>query len=177
MNLRAKLSQRPQAEQIHEIVTYIGGSPARFTELIDLVLEGDKVISQYAAWLISHCMQQNPHLILPHLEALIHNLDKPNLNDSVIRSTVKALAVIGDIPEELQGLALQRCFDYLLNPKIVVSIQVHAMQTVFNISKNEPDLLEELKMVIAERMPHGTAGYKARGRRIIKDIDKVLSAR
>ena len=140
--------------------------------LIDLVLEGDDTISKYASWIISHCMERYPHLVLPHIEDLLKNLERVRLNDSVLRSTVKALSM-ADIPHDLQGYALQHCFDLLLNPKSAVAIQVHAMQTIFNISRKEPDLLQELQMVIEEGLPYGTAAYQSRGRRILKEIGKL----
>ncbi|HFA49334.1 MAG TPA: hypothetical protein ENJ95_09990 [Bacteroidetes bacterium] len=173
MDLQAEFSKRPSRARALEIAAYIGDSPARFAQLIGLVLTGDDTVSKYASWLISHCMQANPQLVRPHIGALIKNLEKPKLSGSVVRSTVKALAET-DIPPDLQGHALQHCFDFLLDPKTEVAIQVHAMQTIFNISKNEPDLLRELQMVIEEGMPHGTAGYRARGKRILKGIGKVL---
>ncbi len=176
MDLRQELSQRPHKPEVLKIAAYIGSDPDRFAQLIDLVLEGDPTISKYASWLINHCMNRYPYLIQPHLEALINNLGKLKLNDPVVRSTVKALADAGDIPEELQGHALQYCFDYLLNPKVAVAIQVHSMQTAFNISKNEPDLLRELAEVIEERLPQGTAGYKSRGKRILKEIGEILAS-
>ena len=176
MNLRSELSQRPDKKKELEIVSYIGNDPARFAELVSYMLEGDETISKYASWLFGHCMEKTPWLIRPHLYALVNNLEKPNLNDSVKRSTVRALSGLKDIPEDLQGHLLQHCFDYLLDPKVAVAIQVHAMQNVFNISKNEPDLLRELQMVIEENMPHTTAAYKARGKRILGQIRKILAA-
>ena len=174
MDLAIELSRRPDKNRVVEITAHIGNSTTRFAELITCILKGDDSVSKYGSWLLSHCIQQNPQLVQPHLGALISNLERPALNDSVVRSTVKALAEV-DIPADLQGHALQHCFDYLLDPKVAVAIHVHAMQTIFNISKNEPDLLRELQMVIEENMPHGTAAYKARGRRILEKIKKILA--
>lgn len=174
MNLKAEVSQRFHKERAHEIAAWLAEDPARFAELIELVLSDDIELSKYSSWLINHTMDIDRDIILPHLEVLIHNLAKPKLHDWTVRSTVKALAE-ADIPEALQGHALQYCFDYLLDPKTAVAIQVHAMQTIFNISKNEPDLLRELREVIAERMPHGTAGFKSRGGKLLREIGKILT--
>jgi hypothetical protein len=173
MDLRSTLSQRCHKETSHQIARYIGSDQGRFSELMELVLGDDDQLSKYSAWVVQHCLENNPQLIEPHLEAMIQNLGKSNLNDSVVRSTVKALAET-EIPEYLQGRVLQLCFDYLLDPKVAVAIRVHAMQAIFNISKNEPDLLMELLEVILEWMPYGSAGFNSRGRKILKDIGKIL---
>ncbi len=177
MDLPNELSHCPDKEQIHRLTNYIGDDPKRFAELINCILHGDDAVSKYGSWLLGHCMRQYPHLVKPHLAALINNLHTPGLHDSVRRGTVKALAEVDEIPETLQGYALQHCFDMLLNPKTAVAIQVHAMQTAFNISQNEPDLLRELQTVIEEGMPLGTAGYRSRGGKILQKISQLLQGR
>ena len=173
MDLRSMVSTRFHKETSHKIADWIGSNQDRFTELMDLVLGDDDEISKYSSWIINHCMEENPQLIEPHVEAMILNLDKPNLNDSVIRSTVKALSET-NIPEHLQGRALELCYNYLLDPKTAIAIRVHAMQMIFNISKNEPDLLRELQVAIQDWMPHGSAGFKSRGNKILKKISRIL---
>jgi hypothetical protein len=175
MDLQHELSQRPDKEKVLEIAACIGDDQDQFSQLIDIVIHGEEPVSRYGSWLMNHCMEQHPQLVQPHLAALMEKLSRPKLSEWIVRSTVKAMAEAGEFPEELQGHALQHCFDYLLDPKTAVAIQVHAMQTAFNISKNEPDLLNELKMVIEERLPYGTAAYKSRGKRIVKAINKLLS--
>ena len=173
MDIRTTLSQRCSKEISHEIARYIGSDQERFSELMELVLGDDDQLSKYSSWVVQHCLQKQPQLINRHLEAMIQNLDKSNLNDSVVRSTLKALAETG-IPEHLQGRVLQLCFDYLLDPKVAVAIRVHAMQAIFNISKNEPDLLMELREVIQEWMPYGSAGFRSLCSKILKEIEYIL---
>jgi hypothetical protein len=173
MDLRSEIIQRFGREKAHWLAHYIVQDEAYFAELIGYVLSDDEEESKYACWLISHCMHIDPAIVRPHLGPLIHHLAKPGLPEGTVRSIVKALAET-DIPENLQGYALQYCFDLLLDPAQAVAIQVHAMQTVFNLSQNEPELLTELREVIEAGMEHGTAGYQSRGRKILKAISKNL---
>ena len=96
----------------------------------------------------------------------------PKLHDAVVRNSMRILSS-QDVPERLQGYLLEICFDFLMSTKVPVAIKVHAMQVIFNISQNEPDLLNELRMVIEEQMPYGTTGFKSRGRKILKRIGKL----
>ncbi len=172
MNLKEVLSQHCSKPTCLAIRDWIGSDADRFAELVGIMLSGDEVSSKYAAWVFSHVVEERPRLIRAHLPALIANLDRPGNSDSVVRSTVKALASV-DLPEEVQGPALQKGFDLLMDPAVPVAIRVHAMQTVFNISKKEPDLLRELKEVIEEGMLTGSTGYRARGRRLLKEIGEL----
>ena len=48
------------------------------------------------------------------------------------------------------------------------------MQVLYNVCQKEPDLANELKIVIEEFLPHGTAGFKSRGGKILKKLNKLL---
>ena len=173
MNIRTELLKEHSKAQAKKISEFIGNDPSRFAELIDLFLNDENLLAQRAAWVLSHCTDVFPHLIRPHLNDLVENLKKPNLHDAIPRNTLRAMTE-QQIPEPLQGHLLNICFDYLLSTKHPVAIKIHAMQIVFNISKNEPDLLNELKMVIEERLPYGTAGFKSKGNKIIKAINDIV---
>lgn len=174
MDLRTAILKEHSKSQTLKIVDYIGESQELFDELITLFLADEYRVTQRAAWVLSHCAEARPQLMAPHLETLVMNLKKSNLHDAVVRNSVKILSEL-EIPETLQGHALDICFDYLLSQKLPVAIKVHAMQVVFNVSKNEPDLLQELKMVIEEQLPFGSAGFKSRGKRILQGIAKILN--
>ncbi len=174
-DLCTELLKEHSKAQVLKIMEYIGADQSKFDELIGLFLNDESRIAQRAAWAVSHCVESRPHLIQPHLENMVFNLKEPKLHDAVVRNTVKILAEL-DIPETLQGHIINIYFDYLLSQKTPVAVKAHAMQVVFNIARNEPDLLGELKMVIEEQFPYGSAGFKSRGKRILKDINKIINS-
>lgn len=173
MNLHAALSQRIHKEEAQAIAAYIGTDAGRFAQLIELVLGEDQTAAKYGSWIIAHVMEKHPQLIQPHLEAILSFMRSSNTSQTLLRALVKALAEAGDIPEALQGEALQHCYNLLLDPKTPAAIQVHAMQTIFNLSKSEPDLLRELREVLLEGMPYGSAAYQARAKRLLGLIQKM----
>jgi hypothetical protein len=173
MDLRAILSGRPSKQIILGLAESIGADSGQFAGVVNLVLANEKLVSQYAAWLLDHCLAKHPQLARPHLHSLIGILRMPKPQKGIVRATMKALSN-ADIPEELKGLALQHCYERLLDPAEEAAVRVFSMQAVFNISKNEPDLLRELQMVIEEGMEYGTAGYQSRGRRILGEIGRLL---
>ena len=48
------------------------------------------------------------------------------------------------------------------------------MTVLYNLCKKEPDLANELRILIEEQMLYGTAGFKSRGKRILKELKKLL---
>ena len=94
-------------------------------------------------------------------------------HDAVKRNTVRLLQGV-DLPEELMGRVVDICFKFLLDVKEPVAVRVFSMQVLYNICLKEPELADELRIVIEEFMPHGTAGFKSRGKRILKGLQKLL---
>ncbi len=172
MDIRAALLEEHSKEQTLMITNYIGKSQKRFDQLMDLFLGDEYRVTQRAAWVVSHCADAYPKLIQPHLKRILDNLERPNLHDAIKRNTLKALSE-WDLPEELLGQAATISFDLLASPTEAIAIRVHAMTIIYNICHKEPDLADELRLLIEDGMEHGSAGFRSRGKRILKGLDKI----
>ena len=169
MNLVKALLKEHSKAQCNRIVEYIGTDKDRFEELVNVFITSTFRVTQRAAWPLSYCAEYHPELIKPHLKKLIHNLKRPGLHDAVKRNTVRLLQFIS-IPKSLQGVTAQVCFDLLQNRKEPIAVRVFAMTVLSNIAKDQPELKSELKIIIEDNMPYGSAGFVSRGRKILKDL-------
>ena len=173
MNIRNELLADRSKANIMRIAKYIGDDAKQFQTLVDLFLNDIPRVNQRAVWVMVYCAQAHPKLIYPHLKALLDNLEQPDAHNAARRNTTKILSEI-DIPKKHQGQALDICFNFLLSMQEQIAVKVFSMQVVYNISKTEPDLLRELAAVIEDQLPYGSAGFKVRGKRILKGISKIL---
>ncbi len=173
MDLKAALLEEHSKAQAMKIVQYIGTDQKKFDELLQFFLTNEYRISQRAAFSLGHACEAHPHLIAPHLRTIIENLQDDTVHDAVKRNTVRVLQDM-DIPEDLLGLTADICFNYLNDPKVAVAIRIFSMTVLFNICKKEPDLANELKLVIEDHFEHGTTGFKGRGRKILKKLHKMI---
>ena len=71
------------------------------------------------------------------------------------------------------GQLVDLCFERMLSGTVPVAIKVHCMEILFNIVKAEPDLKGELRLAIESRMNQETAGFRSRGRKILKQLHKL----
>lgn len=126
-------------------------------------------INQRAAWPLSYSVKKHPELIKPHLKKVITNLKKPKIHDAVKRNTVRFLQFI-EIPKSLHGITLDHCFKLLQNKKEPVAIKVFSMSVLANLTKEYPELKGELSAIIEDQMPYGSAGFKARGKKVLKQL-------
>jgi len=170
MDIKEALLAEHSKIQSQRIADYIGKDPVRFAELMTLFFGQEYRLTQRAAWVLSHCADRYPELIHPHLEEMIHNL-RNNVHVAVRRNTLRVLQFI-DIPEELLGEAVDICFMYLASHDEPVAVKVFGMTVLANICKEEPDLGNELRLLIEEQLPYGSAGFKSRGKKILAALPK-----
>jgi len=171
MTIKEELLRDFSKPQMIFLANKIGANQESFDELIDLFLHDDIKVTQRAAWLLSHCVDQHPWLIEKHIEAIILNLEK-DVNDAVKRNTLRVLQFM-EIPEESMGILAEHCFNYLNSGKEPIAIKAYSMTILFNIVKVFPELKEELQMSIEDQLPFGSAGVKNRGNKILKALQKI----
>jgi hypothetical protein len=55
--------------------------------------------------------------------------------------------------------------------KAAVAPQAFAITVLANIARTEPDLLKEFHVLVRHMLPYGTPAFRARARKIFKDLD------
>ncbi|MEQ9425713.1 MAG: hypothetical protein RJQ09_14915 [Cyclobacteriaceae bacterium] len=170
MDLKGEILKENSKAQALRITAYIGNDEDKFAKLIQLFLSDDYRVTQRAAWILSHCCDEHPELIKPHLTRIVKNLDN-NPNIAVKRNTVRILQFI-QLPESLMGPLADHCFNYLRSPKETIAVKVFSMTILSNICRYFPELSNELIPIIEEQMPYGSAGFKSRGKKVLKELSR-----
>jgi hypothetical protein len=169
VNLLELILRQPSKATATKIAGYIGNDPARFSELVGLFLAGPYRITQRAAGRLGHCLQHHPELIKPHLKKILDQLGRPGIHDSVKRNIVRLLQGI-EIPKSLQGKTADACFAYLGNPKEPIAVRVFSMSVLANLAKESPELKNEIIPLIEDQLPFGSAGFRSRGRKVLREL-------
>ena len=170
MDLKAALLQEHSKPQSLKIAAYIGAQPERFAELMHIFLGSEYRLTQRAAWVVSICTDHHPHLLQPHLRELIMNLKRP-VHDAVKRNTMRVLQN-QEIPEDLQGDLVNICFDYLTGTE-PAAIKAYAQTVLLNLVKKEPELKNELRLVIEDQLPYASPAFVARARKTLQALKKL----
>jgi len=169
MDLKKRLDLGQTKTQTDELVDYVNGIPNRFKKLVEVYLKGPYRTTQRAARPLSICVEKWPYLIDPHLKKLLDRLQKPGIHDAVKRNTMRLLQFI-DIPKCYHGQVADLCFEYLQNPKIAVAIRVFSMTVLSNVIEGQPEMKRELKLILEDQLPYGSAAFKSRGIKVLKKI-------
>jgi hypothetical protein len=164
-NLRYELLREHSKAQCLRIVKWVGNDQKRFDELFHIFLTGKYREVQHAAWPISYCVIAQPQLIKKHWSRLIKNLQKPNIHDAVKRNSIRLLQDI-DIPVKYEGDIMDICFRYLASPTEAIAVKVFSMTVLGNLAKKYPEIFPELKLLIEDQLPHQSAAFKSRAKKI-----------
>lgn len=165
MNLSDELANNHSKSSCDRIVSWVGDSQERFDELFNLFLTGDYRTNQRASWPVSYCVAEHPSLIKHHFKKLLDNVERPGIHDAVKRNTVRLLQHI-DIPKKFQGRVLDLCFRYVEAPKEAVAIKAFSLTVLGNLSKQYPEIIPEIKLLIESQVDRQSAAFRSRAKKL-----------
>ncbi|MDR1666564.1 MAG: hypothetical protein LBS03_02570 [Bacteroidales bacterium] len=169
------LKGAPSRRNIDNTADRIGDSAEKFDRLMQLVFHGNPDIAPRAAWAMDACLSRHPEWIQPYLCGMIDRL--PHITtDGTKRQIVKNLSTTA-IPESHEGKIVDCCFRWLQSPKTPVAVKVHCMQILANITARHPELAGELRHLIEEQMPHSSAAFRSRGRKLLAVLSQQKTSR
>ena len=169
MNLKETILEKHSKAQTNKIVKWIGEDQKRFDELFNLFLHDEYRVVQRAGWPLSNCVIEYPKLIQKHFGQLLKNLRKPNLHNAVKRNTVRLLQDIA-IPKKFHGGVMNICFEYIADPQEKVAIKAFSLTILQNLSRQYPEIKQELKTIIEDRWDYETAAFRSRAKKILKEL-------
>jgi hypothetical protein len=167
MELKKQLLQAHSKENCTLIVSWVGNNQKRFDELFALFMSNESRIVQTSSWPLSYRVEAYPNLIQNHFSNLLKNIKRQENHDAVKRHTLRMLQFV-DIPKKHQGAFMNICFDYIQNITEKSSIKVFSLVILENLARLYPEIKEELHLIIETQMPHESAGFKSRAKKIIR---------
>lgn len=151
----------------------LGQNPKEFEVLMSLALHNPKQRSWRAAYLVDKIHDDFPETVIPYLPTIIEKL-KTEKNASKRRHWLKLISM-NKINKVYFGFLFDYCIKTFTSAKEAIAVRVHAMQILYNISEEEPDLKPELLEIIRhELLYHSSAGIRSRGSKLAKKLGKQI---
>src|SRR5215510_4015914 len=157
MDIRQALMAIRSKRQATAIVEFIDDDARRFAELMKQVFAGENRLTQCAAGVMGYCVERRPELIKPYLPKLLDYLKRDDMHDAVKRNVVRLLQYV-EIPRRLMGKVYAHCVDLVDDACEPVAVR---------IAKSEPDLMNELRLVVRKHLSHTTAAFHKRAREVL----------
>jgi len=171
MDFRSLLADFPSGDEKNLLMGEVIKSESNFRALLQLALKEKDPVAWRAAWVLDGSDELKPGLARKYISKIVKAL--PGLESlGSLRSLLRLLAR-WDIPEDEQGLLIDLCFSYLVSAQYPVAVKAHAMQIIYLHVLIYPELKDELVAVIEDQIANNSVGFKSRGRRLIKQMEKL----
>ncbi len=171
MDFRSLLADIPSGKGRDLLMGEVIKSESHFRALLQLTLHEKDPIAWRACWVLDGSDEIKPGLARKHIGTIVKAL--PDLESlGALRSLLRMLSRY-EIPEKYQGLLIDLCFSYLVSELYPVAVKVHAMQIIYQHVLIYPELKDELMAVIEDQIANNSVGFKSRGRRLIKQMEKL----
>ena len=171
MDFRSLLASFPSGAEKDLFISDVGNSGEKFKNLWDLALYEKDPVAWRAAWILDGAAELHPEIALNHIGALVRQL--PDIDSTGTLRCLLRLLCRYEIKEDEQGILIDLCFGYMVSELYPVAVKVHAMQIIYNHVLLYPELKDELVTVIRDQVVNNSVGFKSRGMRIVKQLEKL----
>lgn len=151
--------------------------------LLDILFMVDDKISPRAGWVFEFMCGENLEAVIPYLDTFTQNIGKVHL-DSAVRPVAKVCeylitAYYSKTENKIQSALspihheriIEACFDWMINDEKIAP-KAYAMNTLYLLGKDYDWVHPELVMILERDYQMQSSGFKARARRILKQLKK-----
>lgn len=170
--MKAILLNMPNRAKTVAVAEWIADDEARFSELMNLVFEYPGAEMVRTAWAMNFVLEKHHHMLGPYWDKLIAYL-KTDVHNAFGRNLFRILGWI-PLPESHLGELTGMAFDFLCDPQSEVAIRSNCIIFLMRVVEQEPDLAQELKLVLEDGLEYETkAAFVGRARKALKKLSKM----
>ena len=170
MNLSEVIMAEHSKAQAAMIADIIIQKPGLLDELMKIIFAEEEPLLRRAAWPLRFIHERNKYIFNNYFPIIITKL--PEIKSIAIQRNLLYILAYSHIPEFYYGRLLDFTSKILLNTSSSVASIIYSIDIFYNLSKNEPELLNELKLMIELLIPHATAGIRSKSLRTLNKIKK-----
>lgn len=156
--------------QKNKIVAWVLKDKKRFDALMVLFLAKEYRIVQRAAWALRTIAPTKPNWIKPYAGQILGAMENP-VHDALLRNGFLILEGLA-LEEKHLGRLSELCFNYLQNVQTPTAIKRGALLNLVNICTKEPDLKEEVILILEDQIPHATIGFVGLAKKVKRKLQK-----
>lgn len=162
--LHSALAQDGSDANLRQWGAHIVQHDLALADLIELIHAEKKVATRFS-WMLGGIVERDPQRlrpVMPYLftqrkAILIHNFE---------RSLAKMFSLAG-IPEEIEGEVVEALFQWLMDPKVLLSTRIFAMAALDRCCKQQPELQHELRLVLERIVLENGGSLEKKARAIL----------
>ncbi|WP_434035618.1 adenylosuccinate lyase [Formosa sp. 4Alg 33] len=157
-------------------------NPSLIDNLLDILFMVDDRLSCRAGWVLEFACKKNLILVFPYIDKFTSKIHLVHL-DSAVRPVAKICEYLAEkinisenstlnflFSKQHKERIISVCFDYMITNEKVAT-KAYAMSTLYALGKEFPWIHPELAVILERDYLSQSAAYKARARKILKQIN------
>jgi hypothetical protein len=174
VNIREKLLQEHSKAVTDQIIGYIGSDRRRFSEFMNIFLNGEPLIRQRGSWPLGYIGAERPVLLKPYYGKLIRMLHSETEHQAVARNILRIFQESG-VPEKYEGIIMDYCMRRMMNEFVPIAIRAMTITIASRICSRYKKLGNELLPMLRElqSMPQPPA-ISQRIKSALKELERGI---
>ncbi len=177
IEIQEKLKSRLNFDGMVELAHLTAHGKIKYEDILNLCDYQDQQIAFRASWVLDFFAHANTDMFLTQLSRFLKLY--PNVsNQSVQRNFTKIMMLLTEKKfmrmQQLEHTIFDDCltasFDWLINPKTPIAVQANAIDVVFQLSPYHDWVLDELKVILQQKLVSGSAALTSRAKKVLKQI-------
>jgi hypothetical protein len=138
---------------------------AVFETVVNYMLHAEMPQARRAAEIVRLTFGIDQTIMDPYIKEMLIRAQE-DIHPGILRCIMYCLQRM-NVPIEFQGKVLDLCLPLITHPVQPIAVRVFAMCAAYQISKEHPELYEELAQIISDRIPFEGPAFRSRGRKIL----------
>ncbi|MFC5282666.1 hypothetical protein [Pedobacter alpinus] len=176
--LANKFSKKINLEDVKKLTALTLNREISINDLFSLCLYQHQQIAFRASWVLENVADSTVNVFEEVVPQFLNAYPQIK-NLSVKRHFTKIMMMLyktnrlneQNFNADLLEKSLTATFDWLLDPKTPLAVQCNALDLVFDFSKKENWVLEELKVILEKKLVTNSPALKSRSKRLLKRIN------
>ena len=153
------------------VAQYILKNPEYFDQILKWSFSEKKIYGMRASRVVIICHEQQPDIVFPYLNDILEHLISTT-NQSAIRNFMNLfISEFNSLNEVGLGKLIDFSFLTLESGFSEVAHKVYAMEILYQISNDLPEIKSELKTVIEHSLEEQSPAYQARSKKITNKLN------
>jgi hypothetical protein len=169
--------------KVNKLAKMVKAQDFNLRDLIDVTFNVDKTIAFRAAWVLENVFLVNPAFYLPEMDYLLEKFQQVQY-PSCQRHYAKIMMHLTSpkahprikkkIAETDMGPVIEKCFDWMIDPAILIAVKRFSAETLFNLRHRYDWITPELAAQVKFLMRDGTAAIQSYGRKLLAELNISL---
>jgi len=176
MNLEEQILLEHSVKNAEVISAFVEENPEHLKELLEIILQGDKLMAQRAAWVLGKFSRSFYAEFIPHLDYIlseIKNAKHVAVSRNVARVFMKITSKenVTHLNNSQIDKIVEISFGWVIDENEKAAVVAFAMYTLKNLLDKRSWIAPDLKLHIENNMLGSLPSFQSAGKKVLKSIN------